>query len=87
MMSKNHYETVQNLTRDITGIEEVELVPEEELLHLHGTFDRLILKNTLEKAGFFVYLEKDIPCKFKLNPPPEVQENRPSESDEHSILD
>ena len=63
-MLNEHADRVEAATIETPGIVRFKLDFNEELLHLEGAFDDLILKNTLERLGFLVYYEPEIPCVF-----------------------
>jgi len=60
MMCAAHGDTVRAVVYEIEGIEQFKLDYKEELLHLRGQFDRLVVENNLERIGFIVYYEPDI---------------------------
>lgn len=64
MLSQEHNDRVETIATNFSGMEECYLDRDQEFLHIHGSFDRSILKDTLETAGFFVYIEPDVECKF-----------------------
>jgi hypothetical protein len=59
-----HADRVEAATTETSGITRYKLDLNEELLHLEGTFDDMILKNNLERLGFLVYYENETPCIF-----------------------
>jgi hypothetical protein len=63
-MLSEHTDRVEAAAQETTGVSRFKLDVDEELLHLEGSFDDLILKNNLERLGFIVYYETEVPCIF-----------------------
>lgn len=59
MFSSEHGDRVESLVQETPGVHRYRLDFDEELLHVVGQFDELLLKNSLERAGFIVYLESN----------------------------
>jgi len=64
IMCKDHAEKVRGIMKEIEGIEKFEYDEENEHLHIFGLFDVLIVKDSIERVGFLVYDDNDVPCKF-----------------------
>lgn len=60
MISSEHGEIVESIAQDTSGLAHYRLDFDGELLHATGSFDEMILRNSLERAGFLVYSETNV---------------------------
>jgi len=61
MMCPEHIQCVKGIVTDTHGVNKFEMDTENEYIFVKGTFDELILRNNIERVGFLLYDEPDIP--------------------------